>query len=111
MRSARVSLSLFAFALTLSGCQQKIPNIKACSVAGLLSDGAECAWTLEDRTESLTLFQVIDMLEPKEDPPRAGAIILPAEDFMKLKIFIEQACRRMPCKAEVTQALDRISRI
>lgn len=134
MRSVKLWLSSCAFALLLSSCAQTIPAIDACSVAGVLADGADCANTLQDGARSLTLGQVIALLEAQEArecvpvpgmnlcdpegqgepvllPARGGALMIPAEDFAKLKTFIEQTCRRMKCKAEVIQAVERIERV
>jgi hypothetical protein len=131
MLSVRVSLISCAFALLLSGCASKIPNLRGCSVAGRLVDGVDCASTLEDGTWSLTLTQVIEMLEPRECvpvpgmnlcdplgegpvvllPKRAGAVLFAAEDVQEIKTFIEETCRKMKCKPEVVQAVERIARI
>lgn len=132
MSSARASLLSFAFVL-LSGCAHEIPNLRPCSVAGNLADGAECAATLEDGTWALSLHQVIEMLEAQEErecvpvpgmnlcdplgegtvvvlPARAGGLIFAAEDYQAIKTFIEQTCRKMKCSAEVQQAVDRVER-
>lgn len=134
MFSARNWLSLFGFVLLLSACAQKIPNIRGCAVAGYLADGADCASTLEDGTLSLSLDQVIEMLEPQLErecvpvpgmnlcdpagqgelvklPPRGGGILISSEDFMDVKIFIEQTCRKIRCTTEVLKALERMDRV
>lgn len=134
MSTARLWLTSCASTLLLSACAQKIPNIRACGVAALLADGADCAATLQNDTWSLTLGQVIELIEPQPErecvpvpgmnlcdpdgegekvrlPARGGALLIPPEDFMKIKIFIEQTCRRIRCSAEVVDAVERVSRV
>ena len=80
-----------------------MPNIKICSVAGIIGAGANCAYTLDSRTEEMNLDQLIDFLEPNEETEKAGAMIMSAKAFQKIKTEFEKACRRLGgrCKKDM----------
>lgn len=59
-------LGSFATALLLSGCLT-VPNTHPSSVAGKLSHGAIWAETNGPRNGALSLYEVIDLLEPQEE--------------------------------------------
>jgi hypothetical protein len=82
----------------------KVRDTRVCAVAGVMRAGADCAWTLSDRTEEMTLDEFIDFLEPQPErpdpvdprktlPARGGAICQSAEDWNSLKTSLDQACR------------------
>lgn len=101
LRSSNL-LNLFSGALLLcllSGCGITIPNTRVCAVSGLMTAGADCAWTLSDETEEMNLDQLIEFLEPRVAtetlPARGAAICQSAEDWNKQKTALEQACKKM----------------
>ena len=99
--------------LTLSGiaplflavsCQTVIPDIRGCTVAGVLEAGADCATTNSGIKTKLTAGELIQMLESQPERPdpsnpgkmlprRAGAVIMSAEDYKRAKDAQEIACR------------------
>ena len=90
-----------------------MPNIKICSVAGTVSAGADCAYTLSPETEEMNLDELIDFLEPTDK--RAGAMIMSAKAFQKLKTEFEKACRMLSgrCKKDLKKMnmyLERLSK-
>lgn len=114
----RKNLYLIWFALTLSGCASiELPNVKVCTVAGDLSAGANCAYTLSDDTEEMTIEEYLDFLSPSDDPPRAGALCQSAHDWTRIKTTLEQACvmLKKKCtkemKAEVKEIIGRLDRL
>lgn len=94
----RHSLVLFASLFSLTACGVKVPNIRICSSAGAVSAGADCAWTLSSKTETMTFDQFLDFLEPNE--VRGGAVCSSVEDWIKLKNVLESTCRRYGCSRE-----------
>jgi hypothetical protein len=111
----RNKLWLISSALALSGCAT-IPNIKACTAAGVLSAGANCAETVTGVTSQMTEDEYFDFLEPQQErpdpsspghllPARGGAICTSSEDFNRLKTEFEKACKKIKCTKEAAQAL------
>lgn len=100
---------LISFGL-LSACTHvTLPDIEACAVAGIMAGGADCVKSISGGTRSLTLDELIAMLEPQLDPPRGAAIIISAEDFTRLKVAIEQACAKLKgCSKEVEAVSGRL---
>lgn len=80
-----------------------------------MTGGADCAYTLDDRTEELTLDEWIAFLEPKQAtetaPARGAAICQSAEDWNKLKTALEQACEKMGrwCTREVQTRAEAVT--
>jgi len=121
--SLAFSFSLFITVIATAGCTIKIPNVKVCAVAGIMAAGADCAYTLSDETEELSLKEFINFLEPqveKPDPDNPGEMI-PArgpalcqstEDYTKIKIALEQACKKLGsgCSKELRKALKSASK-
>jgi hypothetical protein len=97
-------------ALLLSGCAITVPNTRVCSIAGVISAGANCAWTLSEQTEEMTLDQFIEFLEPNDT--RGGAICQSSDDWNKMKTALEQACKKLGpnCSYEVQQELEASAR-
>lgn len=104
-------LWLSLFISILSGCAIIQPNVKLCSVAGVMSAGADCVNTLDDKNEELNLDQWITFLEPQLTPPRGAAMCLSSEDFSKIKTFIDQACAKLgtSCKQEAVETIAMVS--
>ncbi len=99
-----------------------IPNSKVCTVAGAMSAGADCAYTLDSKTEEMTLDEFLDFLEPKEEvidpitkkiiePARGGALCTPVSDFNAQKTALEQACEALgsKCSYEIKEAIQKVS--
>jgi hypothetical protein len=97
-------LSFFSFAA--SSCVT-VPNVTGCTVAGKLAAGMICAETQTGVTSELTLDQTVLFLEPSQNPQRAGAICMSADDYAKEKQALEDACRQLGnnCSREAKQAL------
>lgn len=90
MRPSWLLLVSSAFALSCV----TIPDVEDCTVAGTIQAGAMCATSVSGRTRDMTLDEFLDFLEPKEgDAPRAGAICRSADDHLKEKQALEEACR------------------
>lgn len=119
-RRFQSSFASLCSALLLAACTTiKLPNTPVCAVAGTMSAGADCAYTLTDETYSLSFDEWIDYLEPQSDrpdpkapgktlPARGGALCLPSEGWAGFKTALEQACRKLGgrvCTAEVKAAL------
>jgi hypothetical protein len=60
-----------------------------------MSAGADCAYTLSDKTESMTLDEFITFLEPQIQPPKGAAVCMSSEDYSQIKTAIEQACKKL----------------
>ncbi len=109
---------LVLVSLSLSGCVKK-QNTKICSVAGVLTAGMDCSYTLSDHQEEMDLKTSLEFLTPQPErpdplrpgkrlPPRAGAICMSAEDWNKDATTLEQACKGK-CTQDVQQDIDEIS--
>lgn len=101
-----ICLVLFTTALSSCGTLIKLPNTKACSVAGLITAGADCAWTNDPKTEEMTFEQFMDFLTP--NATRGGAICQSADDWTKMTTALEQACRKLGkyCTKELKNSLN-----
>lgn len=107
MRTRKTSLLSFAFAL-LSGCATvQVPNTRVCAVAGRFSAGMDCAYTQTDQTESMTMDEALDFLEPQVSPERGPALCQSSEDWVRMKTALEQACTALgrKCTTEVKQSI------
>jgi tetrahydromethanopterin S-methyltransferase subunit G len=108
-----------------SGClvHVTVKNTKACAVAGVMAAGADCAYTLTDKTESMTLDELIDFLEPQPErpdpknpgkmlPARGPAIIQSSDDWNHMKTALEQACAALEdrCSYETQQMIKEAGR-
>lgn len=93
-----------------------IRDTRVCTVAGVLAAGMDCGHTRSDETESMTLDQAIEFLEPqigtKDKPERAGAMCLSADDYVQNKNDLEILCRLMGsrCTYEAQQAIQDAGR-
>lgn len=99
-------------ALALASCATvNVPNTRMCAVAGRLSAGMDCAYTLNDKTESMTMAESLDFLEPQLTPERGPAVCMASADWAKIKTVIEQACGALgrKCTKEVKDAMQSVS--
>lgn len=93
--------------LLASSCGVTIPNIRLCSVAGVLAGGGDCTYTLSDKKEKLTLDEMLDFLEgPKGDGP---AICTSTNDFNREATALAEACRILGprCTKEIVEAIEK----
>lgn len=97
--------------LLLSGCTVMLPDARICSASGTLSAGMDCAYTVSDKMEELSLEQSIEFLEPQLDPPRGAALCMSSEDFSKVKTAIEQACKKLgtSCRKETRESIEEVA--
>lgn len=109
-----ICLSLFL----LPGCETVVvQNTKACTVAGILQAGAECAETLTGKRSSMSYEEFIDFLEPRPQqgqiPAHGGAIVQSAEDYSKIKVALEQACIALNgnCTYELQETIKNVNSI
>lgn len=115
-------LFLILFGLQASCSTIQIPNSKICTPAGMMSAGADCAYTLDSKTEEMTLDEFLEFLEPKEEvrdpvtnaliePARGGALCTPASDFTAQKTALEQACAALgnKCSYEIKEAIQKVA--
>lgn len=105
MHIKTISLHLFALLLLillLSSCVS-IPDVKICTVAGVLSAGADCATTNSGKTSELSASEFFDFLSP--DEVSAGAVCMSAPDYSRIKTAIQQLCsvKRVKCTFEVIE--------
>jgi hypothetical protein len=96
--------------LIISSSCVTIPNTKSCTVAGIMSAGADCVESVTGKESEMSMNQFLDFLEPTEK--RAGAICESASDWTKKKTALEQACRELGkrCTFEVQEAISSIKR-
>jgi predicted ATP-grasp superfamily ATP-dependent carboligase len=97
--------------LTLSSCGSvTIHDSNVCAIAGVVSAGANCNTIISGIKTQLDEDELIKMLEPNKD--RAGAIIIPAKDFVDIKTSLEQACVLLKnrCTEEVKKNIKLISK-
>lgn len=114
MKSTRAWLILFVLIL-LNGCSVTVPNLKACTVSGTLSAGLNCAETLSENKTRMNFREALEFIQAQPErpdpndankmlPKKGAAIMFSADDFKKIKDFIEQACRKLGegvCSKEV----------
>ena len=78
-----------------------------------MSAGADCAYTLDPRTEEINLDELIDFLEPNEETKKAGAMIMSAKSWQALKTEFEKACRMLGgrCKTDLKKMNTYLKRL
>lgn len=96
--------------LVLANSCVTVPNIRGCTVAGFLEAGANCSTSNTGVRSTLTVAELIYMLEPQLEktdpvtgvvtPKRAGAVIISAEDYKRAKDAQELACRLLGRKCD-----------
>lgn len=123
MGTQKAYLGLFVF-LCSTSCGINVYNTRQCSVAGYISNGMDCAYTLSDKTEQMNFHDSLIFLEPQVErpdpndpsktlPARGGAICQSSEDWGKNKTSLEQACKKLSgCNYEqLHDALERINSV
>jgi hypothetical protein len=86
-----------------SGCVS-YPNFKSCAVAGALSAGSFCHENISGVQTDLPFEETLDLIE-------GHSIIIPLEEFEKIKTFMDQACRELGprCALEARSALKSVT--
>jgi len=93
-------IALLCLASGCASCVQ-IPDVEGCTVAGLIEAGADCATSNTGIKRKLTAKELLEMIEPVADQPkegikgRAGAVIISAKDYKRMKDAQEMACREL----------------
>lgn len=113
MRVKKLVLLFLGLFGSLSACTGvEIPNVRVCAVAGVMAAGADCAWTLSDKIESMNLDQFIDFLEPDSNTGKGAALCQSSADWNKQKTALELACKSLgaKCTKETIEALQFASK-
>ena len=111
------------FLASILGCTHiTLPNTQVCTVAGVISEGADCANTGSDETSSMTFGEFLEFLEPQAErpdpadpakviPARGGALCQSAEQWNRLKTELEKACEKLGkyCTRETKQVMTQVS--
>jgi len=100
-------LALICSAFKGCGPDVKIHDLTLCSVAGQVSNGADCVSTLTQNTTEINLSELVEFLEPNDK--RGGALCMSAHDWVKAKTQIEQACALLKrCSPETKDLIKTI---
>ena len=100
---------MLCLSLLVSGCETiQIYDSKFCSVNGVVSNGAICTHTLNEKEELMTMDQFLDFLSANAQKP--AALCLSAEDAGAMKDALETACRLLgkKCTYEVEKTIENI---
>jgi hypothetical protein len=96
--------------LSISSCSNiPVKDATVCTVSGLLSAGANCVTTLSGQKTQLNFEDFIMMLEPTDK--RAGAVVIPFDDFIEIKKTIEIACTIGKCKKKSNKIIKNIEKV
>lgn len=99
MKGKLSTISFLGLLFLTSSCGSiTIHDSKVCTVSGKVLAGANCVTAVSGQKTQLDFDQLIDMLEPNENEERAGAVIIPFNDFIEIKKQIEIACTKLKCK-------------
>lgn len=103
------------------GCTSvQLPAIKACATAGVITAGADCAWSDSGETEELNFDLWVDFLEPQPEKPGPNGTVIPAkgpaicissEHWTRLKTAVEQLCAKVgaACTKETRAKMEELS--
>jgi hypothetical protein len=89
-----------------SSCTIAIKDTKACTVSGVLSAGVNCVNAVSGTKTQMSFEELVEMLEPTSE--RAGAVIIPFDDYIEIKKTIESACVYVRCKKKSTKIIKNI---
>jgi hypothetical protein len=101
----KLILLFLIFSITSCGSIQ-VHDTKVCNVAGVLSAGLSCTKAVSGEKTEMTFEELVDMLEPTSE--RAGAVIIPFDDFVDLKQELESACVYIRCKKSDKKKLNKL---
>lgn len=122
MLKKKLLLSSLTLALLLTSCNNvTVPDVKLCTVAGIIQGGADCNTTFSHVPSEMSQKELLEFLEPKYEsidpkdpkkkiPGRAGAILISADDWTKVAIFFEQACRALGSRC-TPEMLEKIANV
>ena len=82
-----------------------LTDYTGCTVSGRVIAGANCVMAVSGKRTELDFDGLIDMLEPSEAEGRAGAVIIPFDDFIEIKKNSEIACQYLRCKKKASQII------
>lgn len=104
MRASKILLSLFAIQ-ALSACAVKFPDVKTCTVAGVILAGADCDYTGHAEPSEMGMEAFINWLEDEQ------ALCVSSKDYVRQKSAAEQACTKLgpSCSYEVRKSLEEMS--
>lgn len=104
-------LCVSLLSLTVS-CTVLVPDSRLCSVAGIMAGGGYCVHTQTEDEELLTPSQFYAFLEPDTTTGKGAAICMSTDDFAKLQIALEQACRKLgaSCTKEVKEQMQSLDK-
>lgn len=101
--------------LFLASCAcVQVPDIEGCTVAGKIEVGGNCAKSNSDKKRKISASELLWMLEPVADSVdpttgktlmgRAGAVIISASEYKRMKDASEMACRELGgrCSYEIS---------
>lgn len=102
----RLQILFASTALALGSSCVTIPNYRACTVAALIEVGGDCAMSNTLLKTKITAAELVYMLEPQPErpdpdhpgqmlPKRAGAVIIEAAEYKRMKDAVELACRML----------------
>lgn len=92
-----------------------IPDVEGCTVAGSIEVGANCATSNSGKKRKINAAELVQMIEPVEDRDdpsshgktlkgRAGAVIISASEYKRMKDASETACRELGVKCSYENA-------
>lgn len=105
-------IMLLSFVALGSSCAHvQLPDTEACAVAGKVINGATCNYTISDKPRKMTFDEFIHWLEPDIQNQRGAAICQSSNDWVKIKVALEQACYLLKrrCSLEMQQAIQKLS--
>lgn len=85
-----------------------IKETEFCGVSGLVTHGADCATTIENKTRSMSMEEFIDFLTPDPTRNKSGALCQSVDDVIANKTSLEQACKLLKnrCTKEMKQMIE-----
>lgn len=72
----------------------------------MLSAGVNCVSAVSGTKTQMSFEELVEMLEPTSE--RAGAVIIPFDDYIEIKKTIESACVYVRCKKKSNKIIKNI---
>lgn len=93
-------LTLILLAITFSGCQVVLKNLKVVTPKYPIEQGAIVGETVTKKVYEISVEEFLEFLLAK--PPNKGAAsCLSSEDYTEMKTELEQACRELGSKCSI----------